>query len=52
MTAIAGELQSKGLISYARGSIRILDRPRIERHACECYDMMRTATAEPCWKNR
>lgn len=46
VTAIAGELQSRGLISYARGSIRILERERLEHCACECYDMMRTAAAE------
>ena len=46
VTAIAGELQAKGLISYARGAIRILDRARLERCACECYRVMRTAVAE------
>ncbi|HEX5775178.1 MAG TPA: Crp/Fnr family transcriptional regulator [Caulobacteraceae bacterium] len=46
VTAIAGELQAKGLIRYARGAIHILDRERIERCACECYEMMRTAAAQ------
>lgn len=46
VTGIAGELQARGLISYARGSIRILDRPRIERCACECYRLLQTAAAE------
>ena len=41
VTAIAGDLQAKGLISYARGSIRILNRDRTERCACECYQIIR-----------
>ena len=46
VTAIAGELQAKKMISYSRGSIRILDRPKLERCACECYRIMRDAVAE------
>ena len=46
VTAIAGEIQARGLIRYSRGSIHILDRARIERCACECYEMMRTAVAQ------
>lgn len=46
VTAIAGELQSKGLISYARGAIRILHRPKLERCACECYRVMQDAMSE------
>ena len=37
VTEVAGKLRSEGLIDYTRGSIRILDRPGMERHACECY---------------
>ncbi len=33
----AGALQKAGLISYIRGEITILDRPRLEQAACECY---------------
>ena len=33
----AGEFQREGLIRYRRGLIEILDRPRLERQACECY---------------
>lgn len=43
VTAIAGELQEAGLISYSRGRIRILDRPRLERCACECYRLLSQA---------
>jgi CRP-like cAMP-binding protein len=37
VTEVAGKLRSEGLIDYSRGSIRILDRPGMERRACECY---------------
>lgn len=40
VTAIAQQLQARGLISYARGRIRILDRDAVERCACECYAAM------------
>jgi CRP-like cAMP-binding protein len=33
----AGLLKGKGLIKYTRGVIRILDVPRLEDAACECY---------------
>jgi CRP-like cAMP-binding protein len=34
-------LQQKGLISQGRGTIKILDRPRLEENACECYGKLR-----------
>ncbi|HWS89921.1 MAG TPA: Crp/Fnr family transcriptional regulator [Pyrinomonadaceae bacterium] len=37
VTEVAGKLRSEGLIDYARGSIRILDRTGMEKRACECY---------------
>jgi CRP-like cAMP-binding protein len=37
VTEVAGKLRSEGLIDYSRGCIRILDRPGMERRACECY---------------
>ena len=37
VTEVAGKLRAEGLIDYTRGSIRILDRPGMERRACECY---------------
>ncbi|KAF3884214.1 MULTISPECIES: Crp/Fnr family transcriptional regulator [Nostocales] len=33
----ARKLQSRGLISYQRGQIQILDRKSLETTACECY---------------
>jgi len=37
VSAAAGELQGAGLIEYQRGRIKILDRPRLETAACDCY---------------
>jgi CRP-like cAMP-binding protein len=37
----AAHLQAAGLIHYARGHIRILDRPGLEAAACECYRVVR-----------
>jgi len=37
ITEAAGRLQSAGLLALGRGRITILDRPGLERHACECY---------------
>ena len=37
----ASQLKDSGAIRYARGVVRILDRPLLERQACECYAMER-----------
>jgi CRP-like cAMP-binding protein len=37
----AGALQKAGLIHYRRGVVTILDRPGLEAHSCECYDVSR-----------
>lgn len=36
-----GELADHGLISYARGHMRVLDRLGLERTSCECYFIVR-----------
>lgn len=41
ITEIAGNLQREGLISYRRGHITVLDRVRLESHACECYAVVK-----------
>jgi CRP-like cAMP-binding protein len=41
VTASAGRLQKLGLIKYHRGRITVLDRPGVERQACECYEVVR-----------
>ena len=37
VTMAAGALQRAGLIRYSRGKIVILDRPGLEKNACECF---------------
>jgi CRP-like cAMP-binding protein len=37
VTETAGGLQKKGIISYSRGRITILDRHKLEETSCECY---------------
>ena len=41
MTEAAGKLQDAGVIRYRRGHISVLDRPKLERLSCECYDVVR-----------
>jgi CRP-like cAMP-binding protein len=41
ITEAAGNLQRAGLISYRRGHITVLDRSRLESHACECYQVVK-----------
>jgi CRP-like cAMP-binding protein len=41
VTVSARGLQDAGLIHYARGRIRILDRAGLEKIACECYELTR-----------
>ena len=41
VTEAAGKLQRAGVISYQRGLITVLDRPRLEQLACECYEVVR-----------
>jgi CRP-like cAMP-binding protein len=44
VTAAAGKLQKAGVISYARGHIEVLDRPKLERLSCECYAIVKKET--------
>ena len=41
VTLAAQSLQSAGLISYRRGRIQVLDRPGLEKAACECYAIVK-----------
>jgi len=41
VTEAAGKLQNEGLISYSRGHITVLDRPRLETRVCECYRVVK-----------
>jgi CRP-like cAMP-binding protein len=40
VTVAAGILQKAGLITYARGAVRVVDRGSLESAACECYETM------------
>jgi CRP-like cAMP-binding protein len=41
VTAGIARLQHTGLIRHSRGAIKVLDRPGLERRACECYAVVR-----------
>ena len=41
VTVAAGHLQDAGLIQYARGHLRIIDRKGLEATVCECYRAVR-----------
>jgi CRP-like cAMP-binding protein len=41
VTLAALSMQSVGLISYRRGRIQVLDRPGLEKAACECYAIVK-----------
>ncbi|HEY0842148.1 Crp/Fnr family transcriptional regulator [Methylotenera sp.] len=38
VTDVAGKLQKYGMIARSRGRITVLDRPKLMKHVCECYD--------------
>jgi CRP-like cAMP-binding protein len=46
VSTIARTFQQTGLIRYARGTITIVDRARLEQASCECYRLIRKAYAE------
>ena len=41
VTDAAGKLQREGLINYSRGRIKVLDRPKLEKRSCECYQVVK-----------
>ena len=44
VTQAASKLQQQGAISYARGLIKVLDRPKLETLSCECYQVVKKET--------
>ena len=44
ITQAARNLQQAGLIEYERGHIRVLNRAKLEAHACECYAVVKRET--------
>ena len=41
VTVAAGMLQREAIIEYTRGSVRILNRKKLESFACECYALIK-----------
>jgi CRP-like cAMP-binding protein len=39
VTEVAAKLKHRNLIDYRRGRVTILDRPGLEKQACECYSV-------------
>ncbi len=46
VSVAAGILQNAGLISYTRGSVKILDREKLEDAACDCYGIVQQQLRE------
>lgn len=44
VTQAALKLQQKGVISYSRGLIMVLDRAKLEAMSCECYGVVKKET--------
>lgn len=44
VTQAATKLQQLGVISYRRGLIQVLDRPKLETLSCECYAVVKKET--------
>jgi CRP-like cAMP-binding protein len=44
VTEAAGKLQDAGVITYQRGHITVLDRPKLETLSCECYAVVKNET--------
>jgi CRP-like cAMP-binding protein len=49
VTVAAGILQAAGIITTARGDVKIVDRKKLEDAACECYGIMERQASE--WRN-
>jgi len=37
----AAVLQKKGILEYVRGAVKIVNRRKLEKSACECYEVIR-----------
>jgi CRP-like cAMP-binding protein len=46
VTAAAISLQARGLIQYARGYVKVLNRKALERSSCECYELISAYNGE------
>lgn len=43
----AGALQRKRIIEYSHGSVRVLNRKKLESSACECYSVIQQLAGQP-----
>ncbi len=41
VTEAACKLKERGIISYRRGHITVLDRVGLNTHVCECYNVVK-----------
>jgi CRP-like cAMP-binding protein len=46
VTLAAGALQKRKIIEYTHGSVRVINRKKLESSACECYSMIQNFNAE------
>jgi CRP-like cAMP-binding protein len=46
VSVAAGMLERAGLITHSRGDVQIVDRPKLEEAACECYQLMQVQMRE------
>jgi phosphopantothenate synthetase len=46
VTVAMGVLERAGLIAHGRGNITVVDRPGLEKVACECYAAIKGRQAE------
>ena len=49
VTVAAGILQRSRLITYNRGKVKVENRKKLERSACECYSKMNQQARK--WRN-
>jgi CRP-like cAMP-binding protein len=41
VSVAAGLLQTRQILEYKRGSVKIVNRKKLEQFACECYEVVR-----------
>ena len=40
VSVVASVLQKKGIIDYVRGAVKIVNRRKLEKTACQCYGVI------------
>lgn len=40
VSLVAGAFQKRRIIEYTRGAVRIVSRKKLEKSACECYEVI------------